>query len=71
MSDQSAIEQLRAGLFPQEWVFNIVEDKAAFTSYRGEATDLTKFNGDCNKGLSPAEVLEKWEQTSRKKKDGR
>jgi RecA-family ATPase len=71
MGDQSAIEQLRAGLFPQEWVFNIVEDKAAFTSYRGEATDLSKFNGDCNKGLTPNEVYEKWSQTSRKKKDGR
>ena len=47
--------------------FQHVEDKAAFT-LTGGSTDLTKFNGDCNKGLSPAEVLEKWEQTSRKKK---
>ena len=67
MRDKSAIDLLREGAFPSDWTYNIVEDKAAFTSWRGDDTDLEKFNGDCNKGLRPDEVLSKWRQTSRKK----
>ena len=57
MRDKSAIDLLREGAFPSDWTYNIVEDKAAFTSWRGDDTDLEKFNGDCNKGLRPDEVL--------------
>ena len=60
----SAIEQLRNGTFPREWTYNIVENKAAFT---GKTTDPAKFNGDCNKGLTPDQVFEKWSQESRLK----
>ena len=49
-SSKSAIDQLREGVFPSDWIYNIVEDKAAFTAWRGDKTDLEKFNGDCNKG---------------------
>lgn len=68
-SSKTAIDQLRAGVFPSDWVYNIVEDKAAFTSWRGEETDLEKFNGDCNKGLSPDEVFSKWAKPSHKKNE--
>ena len=64
MKTLPAIEQLQDGTFPSGWVYNIVEDKRAFTSSN---TPADKFNGDCNKGLSPDEVLQRWNEVSRVK----
>jgi hypothetical protein len=64
MKNAPAIEQLRDGVFPDGWVYNIVEDKRAFSSSN---TPSAKFNGDCNKGLTVGEVLQRWGEPSRKK----
>jgi len=64
MKTPSAIEQLTDGTFPATWVYNIVEDKRAFS---GPKTPAQHFNGDCNKGLTPSEVLQRWHETSRTK----
>ena len=59
--NESAIDQLRNGTFPQEWTYNILEDKAAFSS---DKTPDWAFNGTCNKGLTPDEVFKKWSKRS-------
>ena len=64
MKTPPAIEQLKDGTFPATWIYNIVEDKRAFS---GAKTPAEHFNGDCNKGLTPSEVLARWQETSRTK----
>ena len=60
MKTLKAIEHLKAEDFPNWWVYNIVQDKKAFSA----SEDQDDFNGNCNRGLSAQETLEKWEQPS-------
>ena len=57
MKTLKAIEHLKAEDFPNWWVYNIVQDKKAFSA----SEDQDDFNGNCNRGLSAQETLEKWE----------